>query len=185
VKSMSDEGAYQFIHSRGYARYALAKVFNQKPLEIPLKAEPQSPPRLPQGYGYISISHCKDMLAIVWSCKKVGIDIERFDRKISGINYFRNLFLDDLNSINIDIQDNKRISSQILDFWVLYESLAKWERSSIFKGLKDWKLSHNLNYGENNKGFKVKIQKIDLIEWKIGLASNHLRNFHPLQVCFN
>ena len=181
---MSDKVAYQFIHSRGYARYALSQIFNEPVLEIPLDAKPSNPPKLPSRYGYLSLSHCKDMLAVAWSMQKLGIDIERSDRKIEFLKSFQKLFSNELKSINLESSSNDILRSHILNFWVLKESLVKWEQSTIINGLKDWKLSRNYNYGINEKSeLEVKVQSIDFKEWKIGLASNHIRNFNLLQVC--
>tara|TARA_Y100000991_G_scaffold211147_1_gene193297 strand:- start:641 stop:1282 length:642 start_codon:yes stop_codon:yes gene_type:complete len=184
IKQMSDSRAYQFIHSRGYVRYALSKVFNENPLEIPLNARPYHSPELPPYYGHISFSHCKDMLVVAWCMERIGIDIEREDRQISNMNNFKKLFSDDIKSIDKEYKDRNVLRSQILDLWVIKESLVKWEKSSIFDGMKNWNLFKSYNYAINGKsGLKVKIQNIDFNDWKIGVASNHSRNFHPLQVC--
>ncbi len=184
TKQMSDSRAYQYIHSRGYVRYALSKIFNENPLDINLNAKPNNSPRLPSSQGHISFSHCNDMLVVAWCMKRVGIDIEREDRKISNIKNFKKLFLYELNSLNPKVNDGKELRSQILDMWVIKESLIKWEKSSIFGGMQNWKLFKSFNYAINSKsGLKVKIQNIDFYDWKIGIASNHSRNFYPLQVC--
>ena len=181
---MSDRRAYQYIHSRGYVRYALSKIFNENPLDIPLCAKPNQSPELPFNYGHISFSHCKDMLIVGWSMKRIGIDIERADRKIELLENFQKLFRDDINLFNRKIKPKNSLRSQILDFWVLKESLVKWERSTIFDGLQNWKIFKNYNYAINRKsGLKVKVQNIDINNWKIGIASNHSRNSYPLQVC--
>ena len=181
---MSDRRAYQYIHSRGYVRYALSKIFNENPLDIPLIAKPNKSPELPLSYGYISFSHCKDMLVVGWSMHRIGIDIERADRQIERLNTFKKLFLDDIDLFNNKIKFKKSVRSQILDLWVLKEALVKWERSSIFTGIQNWKLLKNNSYAINNKsGLKVKIQNIDFNDWKIGIASNHSRNSYPLQIC--
>ena len=181
---MSDRRAYQYIHSRGYVRYALSKIFNENPLDIPLIAKPNKSPELPLSYGYISFSHCKDMLVVGWSMERIGIDIERADRQIERLNTFKKLFLDDIDLFNNKIKFKKSVRSQILDLWVLKEALVKWERSSIFTGIQNWKLLKNNSYAINNKsGLKVKIQNIDFNDWKIGIASNHSRNSYPLQIC--
>lgn len=185
TKEMSNDATHQFIHSRGYARYALSQIFNINPLEIPLEAPPNKPPILPLNYGCLSLSHCKDMLVCAWCKKNIGIDIERADRRIECLSYFKRLFLDDLKSIKTNLSDNELLRSRILDLWVLRESLVKWEKSSIFRGLRDWELSKNCSYASNKEsGIQVKVQNIYFNEWKIGVASNHYRNFYPLQVCF-
>ena len=181
---MSDIRAYQYIHSRGYVRYALSKIFNEDPLDIPLSARPNQSPELPSNYGHISFSHCKDMLIVGWSMERIGIDIERADRKIEHIENFKKIFLDDINLLKTKIKSKNSLRSQILDFWVLKESLVKWERSSIFDGLQNWKILKSCNYAINrHSGLKVRIQNIEIKNWKIGIASNHFRNIYPLQVC--
>ncbi len=181
---MSDSRAYQYIHSRGYVRYALSKIFNEDPLDIPLSARPNQSPELPSNYGHISFSHCKDMLIVGWSMERIGIDIERADRKIEHLENFKKIFLDDINLLKTKIKSKNSLRSQILDFWVLKESLVKWERSSIFNGLQNWKILKSGNYAINkHSGLKVRIQNIDIKHWKIGIASNHFRNIYPLQVC--
>ena len=51
----------------------------------------------------------------------------------------------------IKLRSKNSLRSQILDFWVLKESLVKWERSSIFDGLQNWKIFKNYNYAINRK----------------------------------
>ena len=183
IREMSDNRAYQFIHSRSYARYALSKIFNKHPLDIPLSAKPNTSPELPSNYGHISFSHCKDMLIVGWSMKRLGIDVERADRRLVNIDHFKKLFSYDLICRNEKL-NNELLRSKILDLWVLTESLVKWDRSSIFEGLKNWDLSNSYDFAINNKsGFKVKIQTLKYNDWKIGVASNHFRNIYPLQVC--
>ena len=115
---MTDRRAYQYIHSRGYVRYALSKIFNESPLDIPLCAKPNKSPELPLNYGHISFSHCKDILLVGWSMERIGIDIERADRKIERIDNFQKLFLDDINLLSTKIKSENSLRSQILDFWV-------------------------------------------------------------------
>ena len=38
-------------------------------------------PILKDGWGNISFSHCRDAITIAWSSEKIGIDLERSDRK--------------------------------------------------------------------------------------------------------
>ena len=183
-KRLSKIRKKRFYFSRGSARLALSELLSMHPLEVPLIANPGEPPILEKGLGHISFSHCNDMLVVAWCMKRVGIDIEREDRKISNIKNFKKLFLYELNSLNPKVNDGKELRSQILDMWVIKESLIKWEKSSIFGGMQNWKLFNNYNYAINSKSsLKVKIQKIDFYDWKIGVASNHSRNSKPLQVC--
>ena len=71
----------EYAYSRGYVRLALSNLFKVKPLEVPIFSVPGREPILEDGWGYLSPSHCKDAIIIGWSSKRVGVDIERSDRK--------------------------------------------------------------------------------------------------------
>ncbi len=78
---LSQARSKEYKHSRGCARLALSKLFKVDPLTIPLSAPPGKAPILKDGWGHISISHCNDALTIGWSNNRLGIDIERQDRR--------------------------------------------------------------------------------------------------------
>ena len=82
-----------YRYSRCYTRLALAQLFDMDPLSIPLFSEPGKPPSLYKGFGYVSISHCRDALLVGWSNSRIGIDIESTKRSINidrlSIIYFQ------------------------------------------------------------------------------------------------
>ena len=80
ASNLSQARAKIFLETRYYMRDALSALFNINPMKIPITANPGKPPKLPNGMGYISISHCKDAFIIGWHRENIGIDIERSDR---------------------------------------------------------------------------------------------------------
>jgi len=82
AKNLSNSRSKIFLETRAYLRRSLSTLFDLDPLEIPINALPGEPPSLPYGMGNISLSHCKDAITIVWHNNKIGIDIERTDKKI-------------------------------------------------------------------------------------------------------
>ena len=76
AQELNDEKSKQFKYSRGYIRFFLSQLFKINPLEVELYANPGEAPELSSKFGYLSISHTYDALAISWSIYKVGIDIE-------------------------------------------------------------------------------------------------------------
>ena len=74
--------AQQFLASRGWIRSCLSSLHGVDPLEVPLTAPPGAPPRLPDGWGYVSLSHCADACLLGWSQQPIGVDLERADRKL-------------------------------------------------------------------------------------------------------
>ena len=57
----------EYLKTRSLVRKTLSFFFNIKPLDIPLFAPPGKPPLLKSGFGYLSLSHCKDALLISWA----------------------------------------------------------------------------------------------------------------------
>ena len=86
AKNLTSSRSKIFLETRAYLRQSLSTLFDLDPLEIPINANPGEPPILPSGMGNISLSHCKDAIAIVWHKNKIGIDIERTDRDLSLIH---------------------------------------------------------------------------------------------------
>ena len=82
AKHLSERKYKEYAYTRGYARYVLANLFKLNPSDVPIYSVPGNQPYLEKGWGYLSLSHCDDAILITWSKKKIGIDIERTDRKI-------------------------------------------------------------------------------------------------------
>ena len=80
ASNLSQARAKIFLETRYYMRDALSALFDINPMKVPITAHPGKPPELPNGMGYISISHCKDAFIIGWHQENIGIDIERSDR---------------------------------------------------------------------------------------------------------
>ena len=81
ASKLTPKKAIQYRLSRGNIRYALSKLFAIKPLEVPLYSLPGKAPTLSKNFGYVSMSHCSDALFVGWSKDRIGVDIERVDRK--------------------------------------------------------------------------------------------------------
>ena len=63
----SPKRAREFLHSRGYIRKCISELFCIDRKSVPIFAPPGRPPILKNGFGNISISHCKDAVLIGWS----------------------------------------------------------------------------------------------------------------------
>ena len=80
ASNLSKERAKIFLETRYYMRDALSALFDINPMKVPITAHPGKPPELPNGMGYISISHCKDAFIISLHRENIGMDIEGSDR---------------------------------------------------------------------------------------------------------
>jgi len=172
---LSKHRSEEYKFSRGYTRHVLGKLFNIKPLEIPLIANLGEAPVLPAQFGFLSISHTIDALAVSWSNDKVGVDIERFDRKLHSPILLRK-YLNDEKHFKKFTGNDEKIRQQILNIWVVKEALVKRERSSIAYGFKNWNINVDFKYAKNkiNKNV-VLVKKFLFKNWIIGIASDRIK----------
>ena len=84
--------------------------------------------------GNISLSHCKDAIAIAWNRERIGIDIERKDRIFNYEKLAKKYF----NKINKGDNQNIYNKNMILKQWSAIEAAVKWENGKLAKDLKNW-----------------------------------------------
>ena len=154
-----------FLETRYYMRDALSALFNINPIEIPINAHPGEPPRLPNGMGYISISHCKDAFIICWHQEKIGIDIERSDRNFNYQTLAKKYFRPK------NIRNYKFNKYSILKEWSAIEAAIKYDRGKLSSDLKEWKYQNNKEniYHKSNK-IKLNIIQLSFLDWTISIA---------------
>lgn len=166
--NLSSSRAKVFLESRFYIRDALSSIFDLNPLEVPLKANPGEPPTLPNGMGFLSMSHCKDACIICWNQEKIGIDIECLDRifNYKGIakKYFYNKFIND-SDIN---------KYSILKEWNAIEAAIKWDKGKLSEDIKYWEYKNHEKIIYNmKKKFKVNLNQFSFLKWTIAIASQN------------
>lgn len=72
--------------SRRAERLAWRRVLRRLSPDAEVEYEPSGAPRLKNyPYTYISVSHCRDVVAVALSCAKCGVDVERVDRDFSRV----------------------------------------------------------------------------------------------------
>ena len=72
--------------SRRAERLAWRRVLRRLSPDAEVEYEPSGAPRLKNSpYTYISVSHCRDVVAVVLSCAKCGVDVERVDRDFARV----------------------------------------------------------------------------------------------------
>ena len=169
INYFSEKRKEEFINSRSYLRISLAEIFNLDPLDIPIDAKPGKAPKLTNNNGFLSLSHCKDAYLIAWSKKRIGIDIENKDRKVS-----LNLIKKYLPSNELTkIYDNDELNKRFLEYWLIKESLIKWQNGNFFIDFNKWKLDRDNSIAVHQYlEFKVKTKLTEFRNWKIGLASD-------------
>ena len=74
-------------------RHLIAELLQISAAELPLQAPPGQAPELTDGWGFVSLSHCPDALLVAWSPWRIGVDLERADRRIPADALVRRFFL--------------------------------------------------------------------------------------------
>ena len=181
ASNLSQARAKLFLETRYYMRDALSALFNINPMKVPIKAHPGKPPELPNGMGYISISHCKDAFIVGWHRENIGIDIERSDR---DFNYQKlaNKYFQKENVKNFNM--NKYL---ILKEWSAIEAAIKYDKGKLSRDIKEWKHEINKkNLYHKSKRIKLNLIQIPFLEWTISIAfKNNALYELPKIICSN
>ena len=133
--------------------------------------------------GEISLSHCKDALLIGWSRRKIGVDIERKDRRFFQVKGLANKFYSKEEKVFLDDIDDDLYHYNVLKFWVLKESAIKWQKGTNLKDLPNWEVKNNFQLlYHNNLKFKLFAFYSQFELWSIGLAYEQSmnRNFNKI-----
>ena len=170
VKKLANRRGWIYHFSRGCIRNVISNMTGLDPLEIPLKADPGKPPLLAEGWGHISLSHCSDALLIGWSSKKIGVDIERKDRKFKAHKLSRRYFTENENC-EIANLTSSQATEQVLRRWVIKEAAIKWQSGKISTNLSSWTWKNNSSFAYNQDlGYKVKVYKQNYDKWTYAIV---------------
>jgi len=170
VKKLTKRRGSLYHFSRGCVRNVMSNMTGLDPLAIPLKADPGKPPLLAKGWGYISISHCTDALLIGWSKGKIGVDIERKDRKFQARKLSKRFFSEYENHEIKDLMPSQA-KEQILNRWIAKEAAIKWHSGKISTNLSQWIWKNNSSFAYHKKlGYQVKIHIQNLDQWSYAIA---------------
>ena len=170
VKKLTQRRAWVYHFSRGCIRNVISNVTGSDPLEIPLKSEPGKPPLLAEGWGHLSMSHCSDALLIGWSSKKIGVDIERKNRKFQAYKLSKRFFTKGEHSELEDLTPSQA-KEQVLKRWVVKEAAIKWQNAKISTNLSKWTWENNSSFAYNQSlGYQVKVYKQNYDKWTYAIA---------------
>ena len=176
VRNLTTRRGWIYHFSRGCVRNVISNMTGIDPLAIPLKADPGQPPLLAEGWGHISISHCSDALLIGWSSQKIGVDIERKDRKFQAHKLSKRFFTKNENC-EIENLTPTQAKEQVLRRWVVKEAAIKWQSGKISTNLSQWIWENNSSFAHHKKlGYQVKLYRENYEEWTYAIAidKNHI-----------
>ncbi len=141
-----------------------------EPLDIPLKAYPGEPPSLAEGFGYVSMSHCSDALLIGWSSVKIGVDIERKDRKFQADKLSKRFF-SKYENCEIENLTPSQAKELVLKRWVIKEAAIKWQSGKIARNMNQWIWENKSSFAYHKKlGYKVKVYQQNYDQWTYAIA---------------
>ncbi len=185
ASSLSSRRSREFRHSRGYLRQALSDLWKVKALDIPLTARPGRPPELSEGWGFVSISHCRDALLVGWSKSPLGIDIERIDRSFSA-NHIASRYFSDKEQQQISKLHGDNLRIKVLEKWLIKEAAIKWQKGSLANDLVHWHSREELGIIEHHS-LKVRLSSMNLrhSHWAIAVASDFSNAANPTMLCIN
>ena len=166
------EGGRQasFRRSRLWMRRCLADCLDLDPADVPLVAPPGAPPTLPPGWGWISLSHCPDVVAVVWSSQPVGVDVERLDRRFAAAALARRFFAPE-DCRPLKPLQGESLRGAVLRQWVAKEAAIKWQRGSLAKDLGQWSCSADDLMARHARGcWEVPVRRIELRPWLVAVA---------------
>ena len=181
AKKLSPLRAKVYLESRAFMRGCIAELLDKSPFEITLKAYPGEIPKIPKKDGNISISHTKNDLIVIWHEEKIGIDIEKTDRKFNYQCLAKKYFYK-----NFDIQDEKNWKKKdILNNWSAIEAAIKWDGGKLSNDLKQWQyIKNEKKILHEKKKLKLKLHQLFYKEWTISIAtqSNEFKH-NELIIC--
>ena len=174
ASNLSQARAKIFLETRYYIRDALSALFNINPMKVPITAHPGEPPELPNGMGYISISHCKDAFIIGWHRENIGIDIERSDRDFNYQKLAKKYFQKE------NIKNHSLNKYLILKEWSAIEAAIKFDRGKLSKDIMEWRYGMDKeNLYHNSKKIKLNLTQLPFLDWIISIAYKNKNLFHP------
>ena len=185
VNNLTPRRALNYPFSRGCLRQVMSNMTGLAPLDIPLKADPGKPPLLADGLGHISMSHCSDALLIGWSSHKIGVDIERKDRKLHAHKLSKRFFNQKENS-EIEHLTSSQAQEEVLRRWVVKEAAIKWQSGKISNNLSQWIWENNSSFAYHKKlGHKVKVYEQSYDKWTYAIAIDGYSIRRKPIICLN
>jgi len=183
ANDLPERQARQFRHSRGYLRDALAGLWQVSALDIPLRALPGKPPELQQGWGHVSLSHCRDALLVGWAFDPLGVDLERADRNFEAAQVANRYFSEEekeaISGLGRDAQ-----RGAVLDQWLIKEASIKWQRGSLASDLTHWHSDFSFAIHDLH-GYRLKVHRIHYKSWRMAAVFDEAQNYLSPLLCLD
>ena len=181
--ALTGRRADQYRFTRAWLRRCLSRHFDRGPDRIPLHAPPGKAPTLGKGWGYVSITHSHDALALAWSSWPIGIDLERLDRSFDALTLAKRFFCR-RDLYGLDSLSPQACRSEVLRQWLSKEAAIKWQHGSLAKDLSAWSCSGDHEEAHHTElGLRVQVRHYRWCDWLIAVASDVDQLGQDLQIC--
>ena len=131
------------------------------------------------------MSHCSNALLIGWSTAKIGVDIERKDRKLHAHKLSKRFFTK-YENLEIENLTSSQATEEVLRKWVVKEAAIKWQSSKISNNLNQWIWENNASFAYHKKlGHKVKVYEESYDQWTYAIALNDDSIITKPIICLN
>ena len=151
-------------------RALLAPLLQVSPAALPLVAPPGEPPRLADGWGFVSLSHCRDALAVAWAPWRIGVDLERTDRALSVTALVKRFFCAHERDALLAMEPPRQREA-VLEHWLLKEAAIKWQRGSLGRDLSDWCCKADCSAVIHRiHGMELQAQRWRQADWSLALV---------------
>ena len=142
LASLKPSRAQQVLRSRVLLRRLAATALHCEAADVPLQAEPGSPPRLCGVDGlHLSLSHSHGTALAALHARPIGVDVEPGTRQLSANLVERFFSPEEAAALRSHQQQTGIASAQQrrLDGWLAKESLCKLLHLPLLRGLREWR----------------------------------------------
>ena len=183
AQQMSGINREKFKFSRSCLRIALSDLLKVNPLDIDICNNSHEGPKFKKKeLGFLSLSYCKSALLIGWSEKKIGVDIERYDRSANTSLIAKKFFTE--KEFQTLKKKDKLNNQKFIKYWVIKESIVKHQNSSFTYTAKNWQWNCDDSIACNLKSeLKLKVNQFRFQKYEIGIACENLIDKSPI-ICF-
>jgi phosphopantetheinyl transferase len=140
-EALGEARARSYRCSRALLRQLLSVELGVEPSRVPLHSPPGLPPRLGEGFGWISLSHSGDGLLIGYSREPIGVDLEPVRRPLDAAALMRR-FYPQQERAQLEGLSGDALRAAVLTSWVLKEAAIKWRHRTLAAELRQWVYNH-------------------------------------------
>ncbi len=177
---LAEARARTYRSSRALLRQLLSAVLGVDPSHVPLHSPPGLPPRLAEGFGWISLSHSGDGLLVGYSRAPIGVDLEPVGRPLDAVALMRR-FYPQQERMQLEGLSGDDLRKAVLTSWVLKEAAIKCRHRTLATELRQWRYDHVRRQLQHlGEGVRPDCHSGVLGEWRWAAVGQGCQNVIPM-----